>query len=612
MASDVVLSAGVRQNLLALQNTARLMSITQNRLATGRRVNTALDNPINFFTASALQSRASDLSALLDAMSNGIKTLEAADNGIKAIKNTIESMQATLRQARQDKSFQTDSYTLGNVGTATLKNLTFAGGSVGTTPVSIALNSADVGGSITTTSTTLAYAPPAAATQPLLTAAGAFAALDMTTGDETYSFDVTLDGGAAVGITLDTADNTGGGATLTLAEAVAGINADLATAGSDVRVRDSLTTPGNLEFFINAGTHTGSTSSILVDNFANGGTSPSLTTSFGFGASQSDSGADAESHDFSINGTAISLAAGTTLTQAIQQINTTLGPAHAFEAFDDAGKLGIHAKSQGATALSITGADAALFAAVTLGTAPTTAGTLKTVDTLVAEINNSATLNNKIRASNDNGQLRIENLSTADLTVTGVDANGNIDGGAAVSTIGGNNVRRNLVNQYNELRDQLDKLSDDSSFNGVNLLRGDKLTLTFNETGTSSIVIQAKDLNNNPTAINAFTLDIDALTNVDFDADTTIDTRLDELNISLATLRSQASNFGSNLFIVQNRTEFTKSMINTLETGADTLVLADINEEGANMLALQTRQQLSTTALALSSQADQAVLRLFG
>jgi flagellin-like hook-associated protein FlgL len=88
--------------------------------------------------------------------------------------------------------------------------------------------------------------------------------------------------------------------------------------------------------------------------------------------------------------------------------------------------------------------------------------------------------------------------------------------------------------------------------------------------------------------------------------------RLDELNISLATLRSQASNFGSNLFIVQNRTEFTKSMINTLQTGADTLVLADINEEGANMLALQTRQQLSTTALALSSQADQAVLRLFG
>jgi flagellin-like hook-associated protein FlgL len=612
MASDVVLSAGVRQNLLALQNTAQLMSITQNRLATGKRVNTALDNPINFFTASALQSRASDLGALLDAMSNGIKTLEAADNGIKAIKNTIESMQATLRQARQDKSFQTDSYVVGNVGTATLKNLTFAGGSVGATPVSIALNSTDVGGSITTTSTTLPYAAPAAATQPLLTAAGAFADLDMTTGDETYSFDVTLDGGAAVGITLSTADNTGGGATLTLAEVIAGINADLATANSDVRVRDSLTTPGNLEFFINAGTHTGLTSSILVDNFANGGTTPSLTTSFGFGASQSDAGAAAESHDFAINGTAISLAAGTTLTQAIQQINTTLGPNHAFEAFDDAGDLGIRAKSQGATALSITGADAALFAAVTPGTAPTTAGTVKTVDMLVAEINNSVSLNNKIRASNDNGRLRIENLSTADLTVTGVDANGNIDGGATASTIGGNNVRRNLVNQYNELRDQLDKLSDDSSFNGVNLLRGDKLTLTFNETGTSSIVIQAKDLNNNPTAINAFTLDIDALSNVDFDADTTIDMRLDELNISLATLRSQASNFGSNLFIVQNRTEFTKSMINTLQTGADTLVLADINEEGANMLALQTRQQLSTTALALSSQADQAVLRLFG
>ena len=105
--SDIVLSAGVRQNLLSLQNTADLMSTTQNRLATGKKVNSALDNPTNFFTSSALQSRAGDLNALLDSMSIGIKTLEAADNGITAITKTIESMQSTLRQARQDKSFQT-------------------------------------------------------------------------------------------------------------------------------------------------------------------------------------------------------------------------------------------------------------------------------------------------------------------------------------------------------------------------------------------------------------------------------------------------------------------------------------------------------------------------
>ena len=78
------------------------------------------------------------------------------------------------------------------------------------------------------------------------------------------------------------------------------------------------------------------------------------------------------------------------------------------------------------------------------------------------------------------------------------------------------------------------------------------------------------------------------------------------------TQRSQSSAFGSNLALVQIRQKFTQEMANTLKTGADNLVLADMNEEGANMLALQTRQQLSTTALSLSAQADQAVLRLFG
>jgi len=80
----------------------------------------------------------------------------------------------------------------------------------------------------------------------------------------------------------------------------------------------------------------------------------------------------------------------------------------------------------------------------------------------------------------------------------------------------------------------------------------------------------------------------------------------------LTTLRSQAQTFGSQLSTVQIRQDFTKAMINTLQTGADGLVLADTNQEGANLLALQTRQSLSTTALSLSAQADQAVLRLFG
>jgi flagellin len=159
----------------------------------------------------------------------------------------------------------------------------------------------------------------------------------------------------------------------------------------------------------------------------------------------------------------------------------------------------------------------------------------------------------------------------------------------------------------------LDKLADDSSFNGINLLRGDKLKITFNEEGTSSIDVQAKDSSGAARGISTAddSLDIDLAVDADFDTDTKIDGMLDKLSSTLGTLRSQSSAFGSNLSMVENRQDFTKAMINTLQTGADALTLADSNEEAANMLALQTRQQLSSTALSLASQADQAVLSLF-
>ena len=195
--------------------------------------------------------------------------------------------------------------------------------------------------------------------------------------------------------------------------------------------------------------------------------------------------------------------------------------------------------------------------------------------------------------------------------MTGVGIDGELDGTTGTDTIGGNDTRKSLVTQFNDLKDQLDKFADDASFNGVNLLRGDNLKLTFNETGTSTISIQAKTAAGAATSINSAYLGVATLANSDVDADSSIDALADKLTTALNTVRSQASTFGSSLSIVQSRQDFTKSMINTLQTGADNLVLADSNEEAANMLALQTRQQLSSTALSLASQADQAVLRLF-
>jgi flagellin len=100
------------------------------------------------------------------------------------------------------------------------------------------------------------------------------------------------------------------------------------------------------------------------------------------------------------------------------------------------------------------------------------------------------------------------------------------------------------------------------------------------------------------------------LTSTQFDSNVSIATILSTLKTARDTLRADASSFGSNLSIVETRQDFTKALINTLQTGASNLTLADSNEEAANLLALQTRQSLSTKALSLASQSDQNVLRL--
>ncbi|MEO0381904.1 MAG: flagellin, partial [Pseudomonadota bacterium] len=167
-----------------------------------------------------------------------------------------------------------------------------------------------------------------------------------------------------------------------------------------------------------------------------------------------------------------------------------------------------------------------------------------------------------------------------------------------------NTERAEFVTQYNELMGQIDELAEDSGFNGVNLLDGDDLSVIFNEDGSSTLSITG-------VSFDATGLGLSELASTGLDTDASINSTLDTLDTAVSSLRSQASEFGSNLSIVETRENFTKSMINTLETGAANLTLADTNEEGANLLALQTRQQLSSTALSLASQADQNVLRLF-
>jgi flagellin len=165
-------------------------------------------------------------------------------------------------------------------------------------------------------------------------------------------------------------------------------------------------------------------------------------------------------------------------------------------------------------------------------------------------------------------------------------------------------VRATLASQYDSLLGQIDQLAGDSGFNGVNLLGGNDLTITLNETGQSTVTVTAV----NDTVAGDLAISNSANSWV---AGTDISAAATQLTAALVTLRSQSQALSSNLQTVQIRQDFTKATINTLQTGADNLTLADSNEEGANLLALQTRQQLSTTALSLASQADQNVLRLF-
>jgi flagellin len=167
-------------------------------------------------------------------------------------------------------------------------------------------------------------------------------------------------------------------------------------------------------------------------------------------------------------------------------------------------------------------------------------------------------------------------------------------------------TKASLSTQFNSLLTQIGQLAKESGFNGVNLLGGNNLTITLNESGSSTVAVTAVDYTN----ASAVPLSINAAAG-NWASSANITAASTDLSAALITLRSESQTLSSSLSTVQIRQDFTKSMINTLKSGSDNLTLADSNEEGANLLALQTRQQLSPTALSLAAQADQNVLRLF-
>lgn len=168
--------------------------------------------------------------------------------------------------------------------------------------------------------------------------------------------------------------------------------------------------------------------------------------------------------------------------------------------------------------------------------------------------------------------------------------------------------RSSLAAQFDSLLQNIDDLANDSSYQGQNLIQGtpDNLVVDFNEDSTSQLTVAGIDSSTAATGLNV------ATASNDFVADSDIDLALTATRSALTTLRTSAAVLGSNNTVLQTRLNFTEDLVNTLEEGAGKLTLADLNEESANLLSLQTRQQLGLNSLSLAAQSERAILNLFG
>ena len=227
---------------------------------------------------------------------------------------------------------------------------------------------------------------------------------------------------------------------------------------------------------------------------------------------------------------------------------------------------------------------------------------LADLNTALAASNLSATLDstNKLvfSTTNDTASSTIGTVAVTTGTATFAAAT------TPVADAASQTIRAGLVKQYNDIITQITTTSQDASFNGINLLNGDDLKLTFNETGKSTLNVKG-------VTFDAVGLGLASLTSgTDFLDNSSANAALTKLSAASRLLRTQASALGSNLSVVQIRQDFNKNLINVLQTGSSNLTLADTNEEAANSQALSTRQSIAVSALALANQSQQSILQL--
>lgn len=572
--NKIALTASMRSNLLSLKNTQKLFDSTQDKLSTGYKVNSAMDNPSSYFTAQSLNARADDLSTLLDSIGQAISTLQTADKGITSLQDFVSQAKSIANSARDTANVSAKVTSTVKFDKNALKSQKVVGDAV----------------------------PNAAADDKMVIRYGDSTKLTGTTNVKEDSDLAKLGFG-------DT-DNTDAGSIV-----VDGKEYKINVNAAENSMETTFTTPGIFEVksAVNNGTNTTYT---LVDADGNqyshvvaetavtalkdakfakvtGGkitVSEDGKTTFSGTVDKGDAGATAATAKRGVS--TINVAKDATVEDFSKVVETMIGTKVFDVSIEDSNLV---FKTLDTTSVEVKGKLAEVFG-LDAGQEITLAAD-DTAESLRLKIN---ALEGIAAEFDENGKLVVKSAEGDDLVISGALAEKLGISGAVTN---GSNERAAYAKQFDSVLKQIDELVQDTSYKGINLLKGDNLTVVFNESRTSTLELKGVTFDSTGLGFTA--------SKNEWISTTDIDESLDQITKATSMLRAQASEFGQNLSTVQIREDFTENMINNLTTGADKLTLADANEEAANLLALQTRQSLATNSLSLASQSAQSVLKLF-
>lgn len=570
--NKIALTASMRSNLLSLKNTQKLFDSTQDKLSTGYKVNSAMDNPSSYFTAQSLNARADDLSTLLDSIGQAISTLQTADQGITSLQDFVSQAKSIATSARDTMNVSAKVTSSIKFDVDNLKSQKVIGEAV---PNMTADDKMVIryGDSTKLTGTVNVKED---------TTLKGLKLNELAAGDAS----IKIDGKEYQIVTKDVTENkmvTGYAKDSVFKVVSVGTSA---TAGNKIYTMKDV--DGN-EFTVDIVEVT----DLVAGDFATAGAD--------FGTTVSEDGkTTVTTATFTEAGTAAKGSAATTIyvksdatiKEFAEVVETMIGT-KVFDASVEDSNLVF--KTLDTTSLEVTGKIAenlGMDAGVEISLDAT-----ETAESLRQKINDLEGISAEF---DDKGRLVVKSAEGDDLVISGALADKLGISGAATN---GSNERAAYAKQFDGVLKQIDELVQDTSYKGINLLKGDNLTVVFNESRTSTL--ELKGVTFDSTGL-GFTQSANEWKHTD-----DIDTALDQITKATSTLRAQASEFGQNLSTVQIREDFTENMINNLTTGADKLTLADANEEAANLLALQTRQSLATNSLSLASQSAQSVLKLF-